>query len=129
MKRNARKYPLFDVYADSAETTLIRGLTRAIEANRYAIGNGVNVWKSAKRPINSRINAEIRLFTSGRFKILEHCKHHIEAFSSAVWDEKKLTEDSRLDNGTVPSFDMLDACEYAWEREINNLLDTDFYRG
>lgn len=126
VQRNAKKYPVFNCYADSAETTLIRGLDNAAQRNMLLFGNGVNVWKSRKAPINSRINAEIRLFASGRFKIMEHCKHHIEAFSSAVWDEKKLTEDSRLDNGTVPSFDMLDACEYAWERNINNLLDADY---
>lgn len=129
LKKNADKYFIAECYADSAETTLIRGLDRASQLHALEIHQTIPVYKSAKRPINMRINAEIRLFAGGRFKIMEHCVHHIEAFSSAVWDEKKLTEDSRLDNGTVPSFDMLDACEYAWERDISALLEPDYGRG
>lgn len=128
-KSAVKRYPVYEVYADSAETTLIRGLETAAQKNAHNIGMAIPVTKSRKKPIKDRINCEIRLFAAGRFKILEHCQHHIEAFSSAVWDGKKITEDCRLDNGTVPSFDMLDACEYAFEREIDYLIDSQIWRG
>lgn len=128
LARNARKYPISEVRADSAETTLINGIREAASAHAHEIGTAIPVYKSAKKPINSRINCETRLFAAGRFKILGHCKHHIEAFSSAVWDEKYITEDVRLDNGTVPSFDMLDACEYAFEMELQDLIDREIWR-
>jgi hypothetical protein len=39
-----------------------------------------------------------------------------------VYDSKSLTEDVRLDNGTS-NIDTLDSTEYAYEREIDDLLD------
>lgn len=123
------KYPITEVRADSAETTLINGLSEAAAANAHEIGKGIPVYKSAKKPINSRINCEVRLFSAGRFKIMRHCIHHIEAFSSAVWDDKYITEDVRLDNGTVPSFDVLDACEYGFEMELQQLIEREIWRG
>ena len=129
LARNANKYPISEVRADSAETTLINGIREAAAAHAYEIGQSIPVYKSAKKPINSRINCEIRLFSARRFKIMRHCIHHIEAFANAVWDEKSITEDIRLDNGTVPSFDVLDACEYGFEMEINTLVDTDVWSG
>ena len=128
MRKNALKYRAFWTYADSAETTLIKGLYNAAHREFSTIGAGVEVWPSLKKPINTRINCEIRLFASKRFKIMQHCKHHIEAFASAVWDEKR-ADDCRLDNGTVPSFDMLDACEYAFERDINRLVEANVSNG
>lgn len=128
LARNVRQYPVSEVRADSAETTLINGIREAAAAHAHEIGAVIPVYKSAKKPINSRINCEIRLFSSHRFKILRHCTHHIEAFANAVWDEKYITEDVRLDNGTVPSFDVLDACEYGFELEINTLVDSDVWR-
>lgn len=122
--KNIKRYPISEVRADSAETTLING----IRAAAAAAGIIVPVYKSAKKPINDRINCETRLFAAGRFLIMRHCKHHIEAFASAVWDESYLTEDVRLDNGTVPSFDMLDACEYGFEMEIASLIERDIWR-
>lgn len=129
LARSARKYPVSEVRADSAETTLINGIAEAANANAYEIGKAIPIYKSAKKPINSRINCEVRLFAAGRFKIMRHCKHHIEAFASAVWDDKHITEDVRLDNGTVPSFDVLDACEYAFEMEMQQLIDREIWRG
>lgn len=122
IRQNVRKYPITEIRADSAETTLIRGLDSAVAA----AGIAIPVYKCLKKPINDRINCEVRLFTANRFFIMEHCAHHIEAFNSAVWDERHITEDVRLDNGTVPSFDMLDACEYAFEGNISNLIERGF---
>jgi PBSX family phage terminase large subunit len=119
--RNRRKYPVLEAYADNAETTLIRGLQEAATAARTT-----SVWKCAKKPIIDRINTEIRLFASGRFKIMEHCTHAIGAYASAVWDSKQTGKDVRLDNGSY-ELDILDATEYAFEHEISNLIDTDIW--
>lgn len=120
-KRNAARYPVMETYADNAETTLIRGLQEAAGAART-----VPVWKCAKKPIKDRINTEIRLFASERLKIMAHCVHTIQAYASAVWDEKQLGQDIRLDNGTY-EVDCLDACEYSWEKEISSLITTDVW--
>lgn len=119
--RNSRKYPVLETFADNAETTLIRGLQEAA-----TMGHSVPVYKCMKRPINDRINTEIRLFASGRFKIMEHCTHAIGAYASAVWDEKHKGQDVRLDNGSY-ELDILDAAEYAFEHEIGQLVDTDVW--
>ena len=119
--RNRRRYPVVETYADNAETTLIRGLQEAANA-----AGTVQVWKCAKKPILDRINTEIRLFASGRFKIMNHCTHAIGAYASAVWDSKQTGKDVRLDNGSY-ELDILDATEYAFEREISDLIDTDIW--
>ena len=119
--RNRRRYPVMEAYADNAETTLIRGLQEAANA-----AGSVAVWKCAKKPILDRINTEIRLFASGRFKIMEHCTHAIGAYASAVWDSKQTGKDVRLDNGSY-ELDILDATEYAFELEISDLIDTDIW--
>ena len=119
--RNRRRYPVMETYADNAETTLIRGLQEAATA-----AGTVQVWKCAKKPILDRINTEIRLFASGRFKIMNHCTHAIGAYASAVWDAKQTGKDVRLDNGSY-ELDVLDATEYAFEREISDLIDTDIW--
>ena len=122
VKRNRRKYPIYETLADNAETTLIRGLQEA------AAAAGVTpVYKCRKTPINGRINCAVRLFASGRFKIMEHCQHAIGAYSAAVWDSKQHnSQDVRLDNGTY-ELDILDATEYAYEGEIGSLIDTDVW--
>ena len=119
--RNRRRYPVVETYADNAETTLIRGLQEAANA-----AGTVQVWKCAKKPILDRINTEIRLFASGRFKIMNHCAHAIGAYASAVWDSKQTGKDVRLDNGSY-ELDILDATEYAFEHEISDLIDTDIW--
>lgn len=119
--RNRRRYPVMETYADNAETTLIRGLQEAATA-----AGTVQVWKCAKKPILDRINTEIRLFASGRFKIMNHCAHAIGAYASAVWDSKQTGKDVRLDNGSY-ELDILDATEYAFEHEISALIDTDIW--
>ena len=112
------KYTLADVWCDSAEQTLINGLRIAADRNRL----GVNVGNAAKKHITDRIRAECRLMAAGRFKVMAHCTHTIDALRSAVYDKKHLTEDVRLDNGTS-NIDSLDALEYSFERDINDLLE------
>jgi hypothetical protein len=105
------------VYCDSAEQTLINGLRAAARAALI----GVNIADAAKKPINDRIRAVNILMGMGRFFVARGCVHTIDALQNAVWDAKQLTEDVRLDNGTT-NIDNLDALEYAFEREIPNLI-------
>ena len=81
----------------------------------------IDVRNALKRPINTRINMTNRLITSGRLHISDECPHLIEAFRSAVWDERDIHHDTRLDNGTT-NIDSLDAFEYALERYEKELF-------
>lgn len=121
-EKNSAIYPVIECMADNAETTLIKGLSEAAYKAQT-----VPVYKCVKKPINDRINCAIRLFASGRLKIMRHCRHTIGAFSAAVWDEKQIGKDVRLDNGSY-ELDILDATEYAYEREISYLVESDVWR-
>ena len=113
-----RKYIIQGVYCDSAEQTLINGLRNAAARD----GLSVNIFNALKKPINDRIRCACKLQGAGRFFIMAHCKTTIDAYASAVYDSKQITEDVRLDNGTS-NIDTLDATEYAYEREIYDLCD------
>lgn len=106
-----------DVWCDSAEQTLIGGL-RSAAANAHI---GVNIGNARKCEVNDRIRCAARLMGADRFKVMRHCSHTIEAYSTALWDSKYETEDVRLDNGTT-NIDTLDATEYAYERYIKDLI-------
>lgn len=112
------KYIIQDGYCDSAEQTLIQGLRNALARSRTPL----NVMNAEKKPINDRIRALCRLMGAGRFFVMQHCTHLIEALSTAVWDPKHVTEDVRLDNGTI-NIDSLDALEYSYERRIRELIN------
>lgn len=118
VRRCSQKYVISGVYCDSAEQTLINGLRNAAARSRL----GVNIYNALKKPINDRIRCACKLQGAGRFYIMSHCKTTIDAYASAVYDSKNLTEDVRLDNGTS-NIDTLDATEYAYEREIYDLCD------
>ena len=118
VRRCQMRWLVTDVWCDSAEQTLINGLRAAAARNRLA----VNIGNALKKPINDRIRALCILMGAGRFYCNNACKHTIDALKSAIWDSKKVTEDVRLDNGTT-NIDSLDALEYAYEREIPNLID------
>ena len=106
VKRNKAKYPVFEAFCDSAESTLIQGFEIAVLRNNIAI----DVKNALKGNIINRILFYITLMAHDRYKIMRHCSHTIEALSTAVWDEKK-NEDKRLDDGSV-NIDSLDALEY-----------------
>lgn len=110
VKRAKQKYRLYEAYCDSAEQTLIEGLTVAAAKN----GLGIQIKNAIKGPINDRIAFYCSLMAQGRFCIMRHCKATIEALASAVYDEKKKTEDVRLDDGKV-NVDSLDSMEYSTE--------------
>lgn len=112
-----REYFVGDAYCDSAEQTLIQGLRVACAREGLAI----NIHNARKGPINDRIRFFCRLQAARRHKIMRGCTHTLEAFQTAVWDPKHLTEDVRLDNG-VYNIDSLDAQEYAVEPYMRQII-------
>ena len=118
VRRCQMRWLVTDAWCDSAEQTLINGLRVAAARNHLPI----NIGNSLKRPINDRIRATCLLMGANRFFVNNACKWTIDALKSAIWDNKKITEDVRLDNGTT-NIDSLDAMEYAFEREIPTLIE------
>lgn len=105
------------VYADSAESVLIRGFKTALQKAGYG---DTKVVKALKTRITDRIRATTALTAMRRLLLTEDCNSLEEAFSMAVWDPKSL-ELSRLDDGTS-DIDSLDAFEYTFERDIGKFI-------
>jgi len=104
------------LYADSAEQTLIAGLKVALNPL------GITVKNSLKRPINDRIRATTLLMGGDRFcMVAPECQSLHEALLTALWDDKAVGADKRLDNGTS-DIDTLDAFEYSLERHFPMLI-------
>ena len=80
--------------------------------NKHLQKNGIplKVDDCIKGRIVDRIELDCHLFGQMRRFILRKCNYLIEAYSQALWDNKK--EDERLDDGTTP-IDDLDASEYS----------------
>ena len=80
--------------------------------NRYLQQHNIPIQAQdcIKGEINDRIYLDNYLFAQHRHFILSRCKYLIEAYTQALWDDKK--EDERLDDGTTP-IDDLDASEYS----------------
>ena len=80
--------------------------------NKYLQQHNVplKVDDCVKGRIVDRIELDCHLFGQMRRFILRKCKYLIEAYSQALWDDKK--KDERLDDGTTP-IDDLDASEYS----------------
>ena len=80
--------------------------------NKYLQQHGVplQVQDCIKGRIVDRIELDCSLFGQCRRFVLRKCKYLIEAYTQALWDDKK--EDERLDDGTTP-VDDLDASEYS----------------
>lgn len=117
LRENLKKYRIYDVWCDSAETTLIRGLENAAAK----AGLPVTVRNALKGRITDRIRLFNALMSYGRYFILRRCGRTIDALCAAVWDETSI-EDKRLDNGVL-NVDSLDALEYATEYYRNDLID------
>lgn len=111
------KYKCYEAYCDSAEQTLITGFEAAIIKAKIAI----DIKNAIKGPINDRIAFYCSLMAQGRFKIHESCTNTRRALEQAVYDEKKLTEDVRLDDGLI-NIDSLDAMEYTTESIQDDIL-------
>ncbi len=109
LEKALKKYRLTDLYCDSAEQVLIRGI-RAEAAKRRL---PVNIRNARKGSIKERIRFYCSLMGADRYKIMRGCVHTIEAFRDALWAESFGTE-TRLDDGST-NIDSLDAQEYSTE--------------
>lgn len=107
-----------DIYCDSAETTLIKGISTAAPRR----GIPVEVHSARKGAVLDRIRFFSMMMAQGRFFILRRCKHTIEALSEAVWDSKHPERDTRLDDGST-NIDSLDALEYAAEPYMEEMIE------
>ncbi len=107
---------IFALYADNTEQTLIAGLREALRPIDVIVKNAL------KREINDRIRATTMLMGGGRFyMIAAECQSLIDAFQGAVWDDKVIGKEERLDDGSS-DIDTLDAFEYSFERHIPQLI-------
>ena len=91
---------------DSAEQLLIKSFRSAVN---------IEVRNAMKKQVATRINMVNRLISSGRLHISTECPHLIEALKTALWDERSIHQDVRLDDGST-NIDSLDAFEYSIER-------------
>ncbi len=116
-ERTQSKYKVYEAYCDSAEQTLISGFESAVIENRLII----DVKNAIKGPINDRIAFYNSLMAQGRYKIHKKCKHTREALKNAVYDEKQVVKDVRLDDGTT-NIDSLDSLEYTTETVQSDII-------
>ena len=109
-ERYFKEYPFFfDVYPDSAESSLI---------NSIQAKSRFSVYPSIKPEIIDRIRLLNRLFAMDRVRFVDgECDELVKAFSEAMWDSKSLV-DKRLDNGTFNN-DIIDAAEYSFTYNMN----------
>lgn len=117
VRRAKTKFKVYEAYCDSAEQTLIAGLEAACTQSHIVI----EIKNAIKGPINNRIAFYNSLIAQNRWKIMKHCKHIIEAFEQAVYDDKKKNEDVRLDDGLM-NVDSLDSTEYSTESVQEDIL-------
>ena len=117
VKRAQQRYRVLEAYCDSAEQTLISGLESACIQAHVSIG----IKNAIKGPINDRIAFYNSLIAQNRWKVMKHCKHIIEAFEQAVYDNKKPNQDIRLDDGLM-NVDSLDSTEYSTESIQDEIL-------
>ncbi|MGN0665321.1 MAG: PBSX family phage terminase large subunit [Huintestinicola sp.] len=116
VRRVKKRYPgVRDIYCDSAEQVLIRGLENALIRERLPL----EMHNARKGLISQRIRFYNSLMGRGRYFILKKCRHTIEAFEQAVWAD--CSEDRRLDDGST-NIDSLDAQEYSTEARMNEIL-------
>lgn len=117
VRRARTKFKVYEAYCDSAEQTLIAGLESACIQAHVAI----DIKNAIKGPINDRIAFYNSLIAQERWKIMKHCKHVIEAFEQAVYDDKKKNQDVRLDDGLM-NVDSLDSTEYSTESVQDEII-------
>ncbi|MDE7294897.1 MAG: PBSX family phage terminase large subunit [Oscillospiraceae bacterium] len=118
-RRAVKKYPrVCDVYCDSAEQVLIRGLENAVRK----AGLPVMLHNARKGDINQRIRFYNAIMGRGKYFICSHCENTIRAFGEAVWEKNTSGIDRRLDNGSV-NIDSLDAQEYSTEKRMREIME------
>ncbi len=111
-------FRVYEVYCDSAESTLIKGL----EAAAVKAKLGVSVMKAKKGPIINRIRFYNMLMSKGKYYVLRGCENLIAAYKDAEWNSKSKDKDERLDDGTF-NIDSLDACEYSTEPYMDEMIE------
>lgn len=117
VRRAQSKYKVYEAYCDSAEQTLIAGLEMACSQAHV----GIDIKNAIKGSINDRIAFYNSLIAQNRWKVMKHCKHIIEAFENACYDDKKKNMDIRLDDGLM-NVDSLDSTEYSTESVQDDIL-------
>ena len=118
VKKAKQKYKVYEVYCDSAESTLIKGLVSAAIKAKL----GVSVMKAKKGAIIDRIRFYNILMSTGRYYVLSHCENIIAAYKDAEWNSKAKDKDERLDDGSF-NIDSLDACEYSTEPYMDTMIE------
>ncbi len=118
IRRCQQKYKVVDMYCDSAEQVLIKGIKSAVRYNRIPI----NIHNARKSEIIGRIRFYSSIIAQERFFVMNHCKYLIEAMQSAVWDSRSIGKDVRLDDGKY-NIDSLDAMEYSTEPYMKQILE------
>ncbi len=116
LKRVRLDYNIYDVYCDSAESTLIASLTSRCAKE----GILVDVRNAKKGKITERIRFFNIIMSMKSFYVLKKCTHVIDALENAVWDTKQGL-DVRLDDLSV-NVDSLDALEYACEEYMKDII-------
>lgn len=122
IKCRSQGYIINNIYYDNAQPTLGKSLQSVLHQNGFICP----VDRCIKKRIQERINAMMILMAMNRFKILRRCVNSINAFKGAVYNDKLHGTDERLDDGTS-DIDSLDAIEYAYERDIENLTNRALY--
>lgn len=117
VRRAQRKFRVYEAYCDSAEQTLIAGLEMACAEARV----GIDIKNAIKGPINDRIAFYNSIIAQNRWKVMAHCTNIITAFEQAVYDDKKVNMDVRLDDGLM-NVDSLDSTEYSTESIQEDIL-------
>ena len=117
VRRAQAHYRVYEAYCDSAEQTLIQGLT--VAAARA--GLGIEIRNARKGPINDRIMFYNSMMSQGRFLVNRRCKALRKALCEAVYDSRHPTEDIRLDDETT-NIDSLDSLEYSTESVQADIL-------
>lgn len=118
-----RKYKVSEIRADYEESVLIRTLRNRLKKE----GIPVPIKNCIKGPILDRIHlyqmlfgAPVDKYGEPRIQLLDTCKHTIEAFKQARWEEDK--ENVRLDNNSS-NIDNCDSIEYSTEPHARQLQD------
>jgi PBSX family phage terminase large subunit len=107
------------VYCDSAEQTLIAGLRTAARKGGVS---WLRIENALKTTINDRIRFTQRMLSQQRFFYMQNqCKTLEDAMTTALWNEKNITEDERLDDGTS-DIETLVSFEYTFERDISRFI-------
>lgn len=117
VQRAKRRYRVYEARCDSAEQTLIQGLTIAAAG----AGLGIDIRNAIKGPIHDRAAFYNSLMAQGRFSVCARCTNTIRALKEAVYDPKKPLEDVRLDDGST-NIDSLDSMEYSTEPVQSDIL-------